>query len=229
MVLRVITYNIHGARPIQGTPDLPAIAEVVRGLDPHVAGLQEVHCRLPPPGVWQDQPGMLSQLLGMHGTFLPSFGFAASGYGNLLLSRQGPVSAVRCLLPSGKEQRAFVDARVPVDGLLVRVGLTHLGLVPEERVEQVRAIHMALQDDPQPTLLLGDWNAPPDAPELAPLLAAGFRHAAPPGTFTFPSNAPDRRIDHILVSPHWRVERCWTVPSAASDHLPLAAELSYTG
>ena len=229
MNLRVLTYNIHGARPIQGPPDLPAIAAVLREVDADLCGLQEVHRWLPPPGIWQDQPGMLARLTKQRPTYLPSLGLPWSGYGNLLLTQEEPQSAVRHLLPSKREQRAFVLADIAMNGIPFRLGLTHLGLSPAERRAQVRAIRTVLGAESVPTVLLGDWNAEPDAPELVPLLDAGYVHAAVSGTFTFPSSGPDRQIDHILVSPHWQVERCWTITTPASDHLPLAADLRYTG
>lgn len=225
----MLTYNIHGARPIHGPPDLPAIAAVLREADADVAGLQEVHRWLPPPGIWQDQAGALARRTERHSTFLPSFGLPWSGYGNLLLTRDAPQSAVRHFLPSGTEPRALVLAGLEHGGIPFRLGLTHLGLSRAERQAQVHAILTALGTESVPTVLLGDWNAGPDAPELVPLLEAGYAHAAPHGILTFPSNAPDRQIDHIVVSPHWQVERCWTILTPASDHLPMAAELRYIG
>jgi len=36
------------------------------------------------------------------------------------------------------------------------------------------------------------------------------------------------RLDHILASRHWRVERCWTGGADASDHRPVIADLVLT-
>ena len=78
-----------------------------------------------------------------------------------------------------------------------------------------------------PTLVLGDLNAPPDAPELAPLLARltdAWPASAGPG-FTYPADKPEKRIDYVLVSPHFRV-RSATVPTTeASDHRPVVVDL----
>ena len=36
---------------------------------------------------------------------------------------------------------------------------------------------------------------------------------------------PGRRIDFIFVTPDLRVLKTWTVPTRASDHLPVVAEV----
>lgn len=79
-----------------------------------------------------------------------------------------------------------------------------------------------------PHALLGDFNARPTAPELAPLFQH-FRDAWAAGGdgegFTFPVQEPNARIDFALVSPDLRVDAA-TVPSQlGSDHLPLVAEV----
>jgi endonuclease/exonuclease/phosphatase family metal-dependent hydrolase len=74
-----------------------------------------------------------------------------------------------------------------------------------------------------PTLLLGDFNAPQEAPELAPLWHT--LTAAPTGP-TYPADVPVKRIDYVTVSNGIRV-RAATVPVAlASDHRPVLAELA---
>ncbi len=229
MKLRVVTFNIHGARPARGRANVAAVAEVLRALDPDLCALQEVHCWLPPPGVFADQPRTLARKLDRHATYLPSFGLHPAGFGNLLLSRQAPAAAHRHRLPSRREPRVLVEARFVRAGCVFRVGVVHLGLDPAERCAQVKRIVKLRPDPGEPTVLLGDWNAEPEAPELRLLHAAGYRSAAPVPLATFPSDAPVRRIDQILVSRHWRVDDCRTVPSRVSDHLPLLAELRYVG
>jgi endonuclease/exonuclease/phosphatase family metal-dependent hydrolase len=73
-----------------------------------------------------------------------------------------------------------------------------------------------------PTVLLGDFNAPPEAPELAPLWHT--LTAAPTG-LTFPADAPVKRIDYVTVSDGIRVCTATVPPTVASDHRPVVAEL----
>jgi endonuclease/exonuclease/phosphatase family metal-dependent hydrolase len=224
---RVATYNIHGGRPIQGPVDLPAIAETVAGLDADLVGVQEVHRYMPPPGVWQDQPWKLSRLLAREVTFRRSFGAGTTGYGNAIVSAAKPEAVRLTRLPGAGEPRALLEGRWTLDGRAFRFLNTHLGLTVEARLAQVRAIVAELRREDGPLILVGDLNALPDSEELRLLDADGLAQAGPPELFTISSDRPDRRIDYVLVSPHFRVVEAFTVPSPASDHLPMVAELEW--
>ena len=92
---------------------------------------------------------------------------------------------------------------------------------------QVSEMLAIIGEPKSPTLLFGDMNAPPSAPELQPLFTR-LRDAWPSdsGTgFTYPANEPIRRIDYVLISPHYRLASAMVVPSVASDHRPVIVEL----
>jgi endonuclease/exonuclease/phosphatase family metal-dependent hydrolase len=85
-----------------------------------------------------------------------------------------------------------------------------------------------------PAVVVGDLNASPDSAVVHRLEAAGLRSALPPdagGTnHGFTGRTDGRRIDHILVSPHWEVLDGWvdtTRPGGRlpSDHWPVVADL----
>lgn len=104
-----------------------------------------------------------------------------------------------------------------------------------------------------PQVLLGDFNAPPGAPELAPLWAEadsgppapgpGARTAPPwPGLrdawtavggtdpgFTYPAASPGSRIDYVAVSPGVNVTGAVVGGTLASDHRPVVADLTVRG
>lgn len=222
---RVATFNIHGGRPISGPVDLPAIAGAIQALEADVVALQEVHHYLPPPGVFQDQPRRLQALLERPVTFRRSFGMGKTGYGNALVSAHAPERVRRHLLPSKGEQRALVEYWLPIQGREVRVLNTHYGLTSEQRLAQSRKLVDVLTAEDTPTVLLGDLNAEPDAPEIRLLLDAGLRLAAPPDVLTFPCDRPTVRIDYVLVTAPLEIESGITVATLASDHLPLVADL----
>jgi endonuclease/exonuclease/phosphatase family metal-dependent hydrolase len=228
--LRVLTFNIHGGRPARGPVDLGAIAAVIRKLEPDLVALQEVHCYLPPPYVFRDQPRLLRKLLGMELYFGRTLGLGPVGYGNAVLSRL-PGAEFRALaLPTtrdrrGLEPRGLIEARVPVGDERVRFLNTHLGLTAEQRALQVSRIADELRTHHEPVILAGDLNASPESPELQQLLQTGLRDCASDESPTFPAEAPRCRIDHLLVSPHFTVERCYAVETTVSDHRPLVADL----
>jgi endonuclease/exonuclease/phosphatase family metal-dependent hydrolase len=223
--LRAATFNIHGGRPLVGPADLKATAEVLRGIAPDVAALQEVHRRLPPPYVFQDQPRRLRELLDMHVAFRRSFGFGPAGYGNALLSRVEPRRVLRIRLPDGKEPRAVVQADFEIEGRAIRFMGTHLGLTPEERASQARRIAGQVRDLDVPVIAAGDWNDTPDSETFRILEEAGLRRAGTGDLLTYPCDHPECCLDGILTSSHFTVERVLAVPTQVSDHLPVFADL----
>ena len=78
-----------------------------------------------------------------------------------------------------------------------------------------------------PTLVGGDFNAPPDHATMAALSSSyrfAFEDAGWGYGYTPPTRSPWFRIDHLLASPEWVFTRCWVGPDLGSDHLPLIAE-----
>lgn len=80
-------------------------------------------------------------------------------------------------------------------------------------------------------LLLGDFNAPHDAPELAPLWQdltdVGPGPEAGSAGYTYPAQDPEQRIDYVTASRDRVLVRDVTVPDTlASDHRPVVADLT---
>lgn len=105
------------------------------------------------------------------------------------------------------------------------------------RAEQARCLLELLDEHVlkrrEVVFLLGDFNALADEPCIAEILEGngGFMRLRPIEGIATHSEAPGP-IDHILVYPKERLVeyRCWVVDNAiarrASDHLPVAAEVS---
>lgn len=116
----------------------------------------------------------------------------------------------------------MLDATIRGHGLDVRVLNTPLDdhADPTARSQQVAELMAAVTASSMPTLLLGDLKAPPDAPELAPLVTrlTDVCGGCTTGGFTHRAEASARRIEHVLVSPSIRVTREWVPAIRASDH-----------
>jgi endonuclease/exonuclease/phosphatase family metal-dependent hydrolase len=125
--------------------------------------------------------------------------------------------------PTIREPRCLLLTELPG----VVVGTAHLSHVGSgERLLQARATADAFPAD-RPSVLLGDLNAPIEAPELAPL-AAPWRDAfaEPPGAAARISTDDGWRIDHVLVrgaSAH--SARVLRESADLSDHFPVIAEV----
>ena len=124
--------------------------------------------------------------------------------------------------PDIREPRCLLIARV--GGLAV--GTTHFSHVGSgERLLQAEAT-VAAFGDASPALLMGDLNAPIEAPELAPLLSWTDGFGEPPGDPVRISTDDGARIDHVL-SRGATVRGCRVLRESGdlSDHYPVVAEV----
>jgi endonuclease/exonuclease/phosphatase family metal-dependent hydrolase len=163
-------------------------------------------------------------------------GCTPHGFGNATLSR-GALAAEETydLSVRGHEPRLCLVALLVEPP--VRLANVHLGLLPGERRAQLGVLldelgplgpHPAVA----PTVLAGDFNDFPRgavsrALERVFVDAARAAAARPPRTF--PSRRPLLRLDRLYVAGAVEVLACWVDASdaarAASDHLPVVAEL----
>jgi endonuclease/exonuclease/phosphatase family metal-dependent hydrolase len=143
---------------------------------------------------------------------------------NGLISRTAPAEVLDYPLPGRLGGRGVLLARYGQGHDALTIAVAHLSLGNQARSRQLDFIAELLQGHAH-AVLMGDLNCPAESPELRTLFARTT--LAPPAepTPTFPSWCPQRAIDHILVTSEITVERMWTLPTAFSDHLPLAAEI----
>ncbi len=226
--VRVLSYNVRSLRD-----DAAKVAAVISELRPDVACLQEAPRFLR----WRSRCAQLARESGLH---MVTGGRTAGAV--LLLSslRADVVRAEDVLLPKHAHlhQRGVALAVLAIGGVRFAVATTHLSLDAGERAEQAGLVAGLLTGLDEPAVVLaGDLNDRPGAPAWAAFTGAGLRdaHAVSPwgGTPTFPAVAPDRRIDAIFASAVITVRRCGVPPglvdpAAASDHLPVVADLVLT-
>jgi endonuclease/exonuclease/phosphatase family metal-dependent hydrolase len=116
-----------------------------------------------------------------------------------------------------------------VDGRAVRVFCTHLQHRSRtERLAQATEIAESLAAGAGPVVVMGDLNARPGDPEIAPLtdvLDDAWAVAGDGAGFTFDAATPHARIDYILTSPDVVARSAAVVQTAASDHLAVFADL----
>jgi len=230
--VRVMTYNIHHAEGLEGRVDLDRIAAVIRAAHADVVCLQEVDRNLPRTNNL-DFPALLAQKLDMAVVFEPNYQLDGGDYGNATLTRFEIVSHENIHLPAppGREPRGCLRTTVRVEGQLLDVLNTHLGLGVAERKAQAAAIFDRLGKGP--TVLAGDMNEDEQGSALGILfgkLSDTQAKETGPARFTWPANAPEVRIDFILVSEDVHVLSPAILVTAemavASDHLPYVADLS---
>lgn len=232
-------YNIRHGLGCDGRLDLERIARVIEREAPDLVGLNEVDVRFHRRSAFADQLGWLAERLGMESLFGPAIRHTevageTAGYGNGLLFK-GEVHHVRNrrVQRRGEEPRALLVAEwiPPGETVSIRVVVTHMGLNPWMRRQQVDLLLEECRDPAQPVVALGDWNVTPRRPavtRLAPFLLDTLGESGVSAS-TYPCPSPRKRIDYIFCSRHFHRETASVVvtPGCPSDHLPVLSVLNW--
>jgi len=257
--LRVVSFNIRNGLACDGRDSWPfrrdRVAQTLRRLDGDLLGLQEVYLfqqrhlldRLPGYGV----VGEGRRCEGRFGERCPIFfrrdRLRLLDWRSHRLPRSSPpriaTSARFALVEDAGNQPPEVP---PVTFQVFNLHLDHRS--PETRRAQAAAV-LGFAQQLVPALILGDLNETPAGPALRLLLGNGLNDAlaglpaegARAATYHgFTGALAGRRIDHILISSHWEVERAEVVRgprvssagsdsfppgSFPSDHWPILADL----
>lgn len=248
--LRVVTYNVHYCKGLDGRFAPERIARVLRDLDPDIVALQELDCgRSRSRG--EDQLAYLAGELGLNHAFCPSIQVGSERYGHGLMSRGELQVRAQVRLPEGGvpviEPRDALHASTEIDDRQIVLVGTHLGLAHRERAAQIDRLLQpdllgAAADGGPPMIFLGDLNLVPggrlyrrlsakwDNPHGDALFRNVQAHAPNHVAIkTFPSFLPLRQLDHIFVTPHFSIQRVHSpanlLTRRASDHLPLVVDL----
>ncbi|WP_434040837.1 MULTISPECIES: endonuclease/exonuclease/phosphatase family protein [Sorangium] len=100
------------------------------------------------------------------------------------------------------------------------------------RVWESELARQWVDEAPYPAIVVGDLNMPADS-AIYRRFWAGFEDAFSRAGLGFGATKRTRwfgvRIDHVLAGPGWTTERAWIGPDLGSDHLPILADLHWTG
>jgi endonuclease/exonuclease/phosphatase family metal-dependent hydrolase len=246
--LRVVSYNIHTGIGSDGALDLARTAQVLDSFDADVIGLEEVDVHWADRSAWRDQARDLAAALDMRVFFAPIYSLdplrptePRREYGLAILTDLPVVGTQNHHLtrlstqgtdPVPEPAPGFPEVVVQADGARVHVYATHLDYRadPTVRAAQVADTLAILDQDPAGAqqVLLGDFNAEPDAPELAPLwerLTDSWAVAGQGAGLSYPAVGPVKRIDYVTHSSNVRTESVEVLDTAASDHRPVVADL----
>jgi endonuclease/exonuclease/phosphatase family metal-dependent hydrolase len=227
--LRVVTYNVHKCRGLDGRTSAARIAEVLGEVNADVIALQEV---------LEHQAEIISADLKLPYALGENRKHRGYAYGNVVLSRH-PISETRNydLSVRGREERGCLRADVTVSGMLLHVFNVHLGTALIERRHQGRKlIAPELLKDPgiaSPRIVLGDfneWTCGLATRLLRSHLSSADVRQHLRRSRTYPGVLPFLHLDHIYYDPALRLERLALFRTrkalVASDHLPLLGEFT---
>lgn len=239
--LKLLTFNVQAAIGSQRFSDyitgswkhlvvhpgsldnLRRIAEVLRGHD--LVSLQEVdggsfrsgqinqirflaeHAGFP---FWHQQ---LNRNLGKLGQF-----------SNGLLSHLAPLKVEDYRLPGLPGRGAVVSLYGDRENPLAVAGV-HLALGQKQRNNQLAYLRERLGDYKR-LIVMGDFNCTPDGLAKSPFKGLALTPAVE-GCLSYPSWAPGKMLDHILVSDGISVKHSRVLEECRlSDHLPVATEIT---
>ena len=223
----------HCLNYIERKIDFETMAKAILDCDADIVGLNEMRGE----GAHHEytaQTEKLSELTGMpYFYFAPAIQIPNKGpYGNAFLSKIPIVKAETVMIPDPdpKTYAASYETRcilkVELEGG-VTVLVTHFGLNPDEQVNAVATV--LEQITAEKCILMGDFNARPDAAVLDPIRQrmkdASDQFDAP--KLSYPSDEPTRKIDYIFVSSDVEVVEADIPAVVASDHRPHTATVRF--
>jgi endonuclease/exonuclease/phosphatase family metal-dependent hydrolase len=244
--LRIATFNVRtGIAPEHRPSRLwlrrrAAVASALADLDADVIGLQEVHgfqlrrlarampgyrfVAATPRGRWVGErcPVLIREqrlrVLAEHVAWFVDGGLDPHAAGERAGGAHHPRILSRVVLVDDRTGRELV--------------VLNVHLATEASARRAAVAHVAAAVGGGDTILLGDFNATADDPDLAPLAAAGLTRIPVTGaTFhRWSGSADGAPIDHLFVSAGWevvgaRVDRSRPGGRLPSDHWPVVADV----
>ncbi len=236
--IRVLCYNIHWCKGMDGKYDVARVAEVIKAMKPDLVALQEVDVGVKRSDRMHEAQ-MLGKMTGMAVRMGPTQHYEGGLFGNAVLTKLPILDVAIHPLPyteSTPQRTTYPRGAIAVtvkgpNNKPLRFISTHFQHnVPEDRLEEAKAINnlFAKKGENTPTILAGDMNARPDEPPIKELLKRWIHAAKDPSTPTAPSVKPRSRIDYIFHRPKNRfkvLEERVIAEEMASDHRPVFAVL----
>lgn len=238
--LRLMTYNVHSCRGLDGKLSPRRIARVIAQAQPDIVALQELdHGKK--RSLEKKQIALVAKYLNMEYHFHPVMKAESEQYGDGILTRLPIENVKKYTLPRPRgmnwlEIRGAIEVTVKAGDNTVTVINTHIGLTAKEKKLQTDCLlHEILPgvDRESQLVLCGDFNFSGRSSfykriqrELSPCLGPGDGRSS---LRTWPSRYPVTQLDHIFVDRRIRPVAVRTVRSdlaaVASDHFPLIADL----
>jgi len=233
--MRIVTYNIHKGRGIDGRTSIKRIESVLADLDADIIALQEVFSFCDSA---EGQVEALASTLDLHAAFGCTRHHRGRPYGNAILTRW-PILESRDMDISWhhRERRGCIRADLKTPRGILHVFNIHMGTSYFERRHQIRSLFASKQlheDLSGPRVLIGDFNEWIKGLTTR-MLSEKFEslnlelHVRK--RRSYPGFLPLMHLDHVYFERPLHIEKAELVRTRlskiASDHLPLIATFSW--
>src|SRR5215470_1748235 len=233
--MRIVTYNIHKGRGMDGRTSIKRIANVLSGLDADIIALQEIFA------VCDQEPGQVEVLaseLGFHASFGRTRHHNGRPYGNAILSRWPIIASCEMdISRADREKSGCIRADLKTPRGALHVFNIHMGTNYFERRHQVRSLLSSKQivDNLEgPRVLIGDFNEWIKGLTTR-MLSEKFESLNMELHIrrrrSYPGFLPIMHLDHIYFERPLHIEKAELVRTRlskiASDHLPLVATFAW--
>ena|SRR5437867_6913873 len=235
--MRIVTYNIHKGRGMDGRTSIKRIVNVLGDLNADIIALQEVFAIC---DSHEGQVEILASELGLKAAFGCTRHHHGRPYGNAILTRWPILQSQEMDISwQSRERRGCVRVDLKAPRGTLHVFNIHMGTSYFERRHQVRSLLSSKQlheDVSGPRVLVGDFNEWIKGLTTRMLseqfeslnLALHVRKRR-----SYPGLLPLMHLDHMYFERPLQVEKAELVRTRlskiASDHLPLAATFSWAG
>ena len=218
--LRVMTFNVHNCKGIDGTRNFSRVASVIKKYDPDLVAIQEVdsmtsRCKF-------DVTAQIAQRAGYRGYFAPAIPHTGGKYGVAILSKRPALSIKQYELPCSSEIRTLAVAEFD-DYYFI---CTHWSLKEEYRLKAVEIVREVVAGLHKPVILAGDLNAKPTSAPMQKL-SEFMTILNDTSKFTFSASNPSSCIDYVVgAGAKFLVEKSFVgYGCEASDHLPVYVDI----
>jgi len=239
--IRVLVYNIHAGKDAKGVDNLDRVAAIVRESRADIALLQEVDRGTARSGK-VDQVARLVSRTGFAAAFGKTLDYQGGEYGIAVLSRwpirfdtliRLPVSPPQERSGAGYEPRGALRATIDSPLGEIQVLNTHIDSSREDfyrRQESTELLRVtaSLSSAGSLVILGGDLNSEPNSAVHRMFTGGGWTDGWSCGSgdgFTYPSNAPVKRIDYLLLPAALACAKAAVLSTEASDHRPVIFEI----
>lgn len=228
MKLRILTYNIHGAKGTDGHRDFRRIGNFLKSQNIDIALIQELDTRFEERSTEEDIQDLKSDHF-EHFVAAPTIEEKYGWFGNAIFSRL-PISKSSIIdISSGnREPRNILEVFADTPNGPLHIVNTHKGLRSSDRRVQFDILHKLLDIDSNiPLVVGGDLNEWFTRAESIRKMDSLLRPICPAPTF--PSYYPLLTLDRMWCRPKNLVTSTQVVKTKEtrvySDHLPLLVEI----